>query len=242
MRVRWGLRHGAIDDFDRVYGVQTRIVPSWREFFRTFRRGGVEHEPSPPAGVREILDGLDIPFQETVFVDVGSGAGRVVLLAAEYPFKRVVGVELTPSLHARAEANVKALPSEACRAGAVQLECGDATAYALPDDPLVLYFYNPFGVAAMTRVMKNIETSLLRVPRRITLVLMYCYKEPREVVRRSQFFRVVRDGGGVLVLRSLTATARQMAASSAHRLRPLRGMSCRRTSGDVNPMGPSVGS
>src|SRR5688572_23182425 len=129
VRVRWRLRHAAMDDFDRALGVRTRVVPRLRDFWRTFRRGGVLHEPSPAAEVRRIIEGLGIPFEQTVFVDVGSGAGRVVLLAAEYPFKRVVGVELAPSLHALAEANIKALPAEMRRAGAVQLECGDATTF-----------------------------------------------------------------------------------------------------------------
>jgi hypothetical protein len=83
--------------------------------------------------------------------------------------------------------------------------CGDAATFDLPSAPLVLYFYNPFGVAVMQRVLDKIETSLAHEPRPVTIILAYCYKDPREVMERSPLFRVVRnDGAGILTLRSLT--------------------------------------
>jgi predicted RNA methylase len=35
---------------------------------------------------------------ETTFVDIGSGKGRALIIAAEYAFKRIIGVEYSPSL------------------------------------------------------------------------------------------------------------------------------------------------
>jgi SAM-dependent methyltransferase len=204
VRVRWDLRNGP-DDFDLTYGVRTRVVPSLGEFPRTFFRGGVEHAPSPVARFREVLDGLEPDLGDTVFVDYGSGAGRAVLLAATYPFKEVVGIELSRSLHERARANLAAFPADARRARAVRLVCGDVTAFALPSDPAVLYFYNPFREGVMRRVLAAIETSLIRTPRRVTIVLAFCYKGPREVIERSPFFRPVRVDRGITVLQSLPA-------------------------------------
>jgi SAM-dependent methyltransferase len=205
VRVRRALRRTqAFDPFDRAYGVQTRVVPSLGELWRTLRQGGVEHEPSSPDEFRRVLDGLRIRFEETVFVDYGSGAGRAVLMASEYAFKAVVGIELSPWLHARAEANVRAFPAPARRAAAVKLMCGDATTFDLPSDPLVLYFYNPFGVAPMQRVLDKIETTLAHAPRPVTIILAYCYKDPREVIERSPVFRVVTNDNAILTLRSLT--------------------------------------
>jgi SAM-dependent methyltransferase len=203
IRIRWAVRHGP-DEFDRTHGVRTHVVPSVGEFARTFLRGGVEHEPIPSARFREALDGLDVDFTETVFVDYGSGAGRAVLLAATYPFKEVIGVELSRSLHAQAEANLEAFPSHLRRAGAVRLVCGDAMAFAPPSDPAVLYFYNPFGAGVMRTVLATIEASLARTPRPVTLILAFCYKAPREVVEGSAFFRLVSADGGIAILRSVT--------------------------------------
>ena len=48
-------------------------------------------------------------YEGFTFVDLGSGKGRVLLLAALRPFRRVIGVEISASLHTRAQANVEAL-------------------------------------------------------------------------------------------------------------------------------------
>lgn len=188
------------DEFDAAHGVRTWVVPTLAERYQRTRAGGFEHEPSSPAPFREVLDTLDIDFKETVFVDLGSGAGRAVLMALEYPFKEVVGVELSASLHARADANVRAYPAAARRAGAVRLVCGDVTGYELPPDPLVLYLYNPFGVGVMRRVRRTIEASLTRRPRPMTIILAFCYREPREVMEASPLLRVVTVDRGITTL------------------------------------------
>jgi hypothetical protein len=205
VRVRRNVRRArqTPDEFDLAYGVQTRVAPPLREMYRTTRRGGFEHEPTSPGWFREILDALDVDFESTVFVDYGSGAGRAVLLAAEYPFKEVVGIELAPSLHARAEMNLRAAPSEMRRAGAIRLVRGDAAGYTLSSDPAVLYFYNPFGPAIMRRVLANIEASLAQHRRPITIILAHCYRAPRQVAEASPRFRLVSADRGFLVFRSV---------------------------------------
>jgi hypothetical protein len=155
------------------------------------------------ARFREVLDGLETDLGDTVFIDYGSGAGRAVLLAATYPFKEVVGIEQSPALHERAQANLSAFPADARQARAVRLVCADAAAFALPADPAVLYFYNPFREGVMRRVLAEVETSLLRTPRTVTIVLAFCYKGPREAVERSRFFRPVSVDRGITILRSL---------------------------------------
>ena len=201
IRTRRAARLGP-DEFDLTYGVRTRVVPGIGQFARTFLHGGGEHQPIPPARFLQVLDGLDLDFAKTVFVDYGSGAGRAVLLAATYPFKEVVGVELSPSLHAQAEANLQTFPSHMRRARAVRLTCGDAMEFTPPSDPTVLFFYNPFGVAGMRCVLAAIEASLARTPRTVTIILAFSYKAPREVVERSPCFRVVSVDRGITILRS----------------------------------------
>ena len=81
--------------------------------------------------------------------DYGSGKGRVLMLAAEYPFKRIVGVEFAKSLHDISQENVATLGSEA---GRIETFHADATEFDPPTDPLVLYFFHPFGVPALKQV------------------------------------------------------------------------------------------
>ena len=48
---------------------------------------------------------MNIEHDRFTFVDFGAGKGRVLMMACEYPFKQVIGVELSRKLHATASRN-----------------------------------------------------------------------------------------------------------------------------------------
>jgi SAM-dependent methyltransferase len=102
---------------------------------------------------------------DDVFVDFGSGKGRIVILAAALPFRRVIGVEFSAQLHEIAAANVAAAGHEN-----VELVLADATQWQVPPDASVLFFYNPFDGVILSKVVANIQQSLARAPRKITIV------------------------------------------------------------------------
>lgn len=103
---------------------------------------------------------------KSVFYDLGCGKGRVLCVMARHPFKKVVGVELRPELCASARDNAARLRG---RAAPIEVVQGDATRpeFARGD---VYFFYNPFGAPTFAKVLRNLERSLERAPRRITLV------------------------------------------------------------------------
>jgi SAM-dependent methyltransferase len=102
---------------------------------------------------------------DDVFVDFGSGKGRIVLLAAAFPFRRVIGVEFSAQLHETALANVGS-----AHAGRVELILADATEWQVPAEAIVLFFYNPFDGIVLARVIANIRQSLADAPRRLTII------------------------------------------------------------------------
>jgi hypothetical protein len=72
----------------------------------------------------EMLDALlqheSLDFRDLVFIDLGSGKGRTLLMASDYPFRRIVGVELLPALHLAAHGESEQVPkriAEVLRAG-----------------------------------------------------------------------------------------------------------------------------
>ena len=80
------------------------------------------YQPTEPELFRKMLASLiqaspKIDFREFTFIDIGSGKGRALLMAADYPFRRILGIELLPDLHrvARREyqASTKAIRSSA---------------------------------------------------------------------------------------------------------------------------------
>ena len=118
------------------------------------------YQPTDPALFREMMASLPIEFDQFTFVDLGSGKGRTLLMASEYPFRRIVGVELLPALHQVAQENLAGYKSELQKCSALEAVCGDATDFALPAEPLVLYLFNPLPESGLTRVMAKLETSL----------------------------------------------------------------------------------
>jgi tRNA1(Val) A37 N6-methylase TrmN6 len=111
-------------------------------------------------------------FRDFVFVDLGSGKGRTLLMASDYPFRRIVGVELLPALHRAAQENLSKYRSESQKCFAIEAICGDATEFDFPNEPTVLFLFNPFPEAGLRRVMGNLENSLREHPRK-TYVLYH---------------------------------------------------------------------
>lgn len=81
--------------------------------------------------------------------------GRAVLLASEYGFKAVVGVELHPVLARIARKNVNIWRTAGRKGASIRIVEGDAAEFALPDGPLVVFMFNPFGAPVMRRLLKN---------------------------------------------------------------------------------------
>ncbi|MBV8489826.1 MAG: class I SAM-dependent methyltransferase, partial [Candidatus Eremiobacteraeota bacterium] len=90
------------------------------------------------------------------FVDVGAGMGRAVLLATEYPFQAVIGIELSPSLHEIARDNVARVRGLATRCRDVRLVRADARRARFPRGDLVVFLYNPFDGQALDDVLDRI--------------------------------------------------------------------------------------
>ena len=187
------------DEFDAAHGVRTRVATTLRDFYGIVRGGGYDHQPCPPGRFVEVMASLEIDFEDTVFVDYGSGAGRAVLLAAQLPFKAVIGIEASPKLHAQALANVEVFRQ---RHAPITLVCADARAYELPSEPAVLFFYNPFVADTMRQVLTRIEASLRRCARPVTIIAFDCDADVRSTLNASPYFTVVQANRGVTVLKT----------------------------------------
>jgi hypothetical protein len=99
---------------------------------------GIFHSPYQPtdsALFHEMLEALRQQagdFHDFVFIDLGSGKGRTLLMASDYPFRRIVGVELLPALHQIAQENLSKYHSEKQKCFALESVCADALQFAFP--------------------------------------------------------------------------------------------------------------
>jgi hypothetical protein len=132
------------------------------------RRYAVRYQPSSVDDFDLLLGKLDVMHDEFVFVDYGSGKGRALMLAAAYPFKRIIGVEFSPPLDDVARANIATLGADAARIETVVM---DAAEFEPPLEPLVLYFYNPFELPVLDAVLTCLGESIDLEPRPVYVVV-----------------------------------------------------------------------
>ena len=85
------------------------------------------------------------PIDEFTFVDLGAGMGRAMLLASEYPFRSVVGVELNPTLARIARKNAALWRPAGCALAPMRVVCRDAVEFEFPEGPCVAFLFNPFN-------------------------------------------------------------------------------------------------
>jgi Histone methylation protein DOT1 len=128
------------------------------------------YQPTEPTLFREMMASLPIAFEQFTFIDLGSGKGRTLLMASEYPFKKIVGVELIAELHCAAEENIRAYRSPTQRCVQIEAVCADACEFIFPETPLVLYLFNPLPEAGLGRMIRNLEESLEQWPRPVWIV------------------------------------------------------------------------
>jgi len=129
------------------------------------------------------------PGPDDVFVDFGSGKGRVLSRAATYQLRRVVGVELSEPLNEIARANLAVL-RPLLKTSEIELVTADAAAWEVPDDMTIGYFANPFLGDVFRAVIDNIVRSIDRNPRRVRLVYVNPVEEAK--ILATGRFRVTR--------------------------------------------------
>jgi SAM-dependent methyltransferase len=127
------------------------------------------YQPTEPALFQEMVQALEcqthLDFCDFTFLDLGSGKGRTLLMASNYPFQRIVGLELLPSLDQIARENLRQYKSNLQQCFALESICADATSFHLPNQPLLMYLFNPFPESGLRQVVANLERSLREHPR-----------------------------------------------------------------------------
>lgn len=157
-------RYGDID-FDWDYRVDTTSANVSRRADLLAVLTGHRYQPTDPAVFHESIRSLAIDYSQFEFVDLGSGKGRTLLMASEYPFQRIVGVEAVPVLHRVAVENIRRYKSLTQRCFDLESLCGDARDFQFPPWPLVVFLFNPLPEAGLRLVMANLRASLREHPR-----------------------------------------------------------------------------
>jgi SAM-dependent methyltransferase len=158
--------------FDWRYGTDTgRRTPVWNPVPPDGALAhDLLHQPTKARPLRRLLESLNLPLSRG-FVDLGSGKGRALLVAAQHGFRDITGVEFSGRLCDCARRNAARFAQTQGLPARIEVVCGDAGAYAFRPDQEVLFLYNPFDEVVLGRVLANLRRSLAEAPR--TFWLLY---------------------------------------------------------------------
>jgi SAM-dependent methyltransferase len=109
------------------------------------------------------------PTPSDVFVDLGSGKGKALLIAGRLPYQRVIGVEIDDDLSQYARRNIK-LAQQRLRAQELDSITASASEWPFPDEMSVVFMYNPFVGQTFRKVVHRVFESYDRNPRNLYIV------------------------------------------------------------------------
>lgn len=128
------------------------------------------YEPMPIRTFRRMLASLPCPLDNFVFVDIGSGKGRLLLAATEFGFKRIIGVEISEELCNIAKTNIKSFENKTGKVYNIEVVYTNAKSYSIPNDNCVLFFFNPFDRHLTELVAQNIKAQICATRKKIFLL------------------------------------------------------------------------
>ena len=212
----WELKHycrsrGAAKEgrqFDRLFHLETtKWVPAGaldvpNDVLPQVKR----YEPTPVSLLRSMLRSLPIEHSHFAFIDIGAGKGRALVVAGEFHFQRLVGIEISQHLSEIGKRNLAAFQTYRREDLPVEWVTGNARDYVFPPCPLVVYLYNPFDGSVLDVVVRNLERVIHE--RRSEVFVIYYNPEFRSSFESCSSFAVHRDAreSKYVIFRSVAAT------------------------------------
>ena len=164
-----------VHPFDAEHGTDTSGLIFAEDLLDSRRRKNIHNTgfyATAPSMFQQAFARMDIDFEKFTFIDLGAGKGRIMLLASNYPFQQVLGVEFVPELHAAATRNISVYQPAARQCQDVRCILSDVRDFVFPPVPLVIFMWHPFVGPVFERVMANLEDSLREEPREVYLVYL----------------------------------------------------------------------
>ncbi len=162
--------------FDRKYGTNTGGIIRLTDLDIESKnlQYGIWYEPTSAPIFSHIFSNLPstvgLSYEDYVYIDYGSGKGRTLLLASDFPFAEIIGIEFSRKLCGVAQNNILLYRSQGQKCNKIRSECVDAENYRLTSKYSVCFFYNPFTEPVLQKVLGNIKAALNEMQGRVVVV------------------------------------------------------------------------
>jgi SAM-dependent methyltransferase len=146
---------------DRVYGTDTSGFLSVEDIHPdpSLRSLIIPYTGSQPTIVRRGLSVLG-DIKDYALVDLGCGKGRVTTVGSEFPFRELIGVELSDALVATARANAAIVAGRFPDRPKVTIVEGNVVDFELPPGKVVFFNYHAFGPELIAQILGRFEAAL----------------------------------------------------------------------------------
>ena len=126
---------------------------------------------------------------EKSLIDVGSGKGRVMVAAAHYGFKNIIGVDFAKELCAVAERNINKIKTQFPDT-TFNIYCQDILNYTINADDKVFFLFNPFNKEIMEKFLEKIDRSVKE--HRRTIYFIYANSQQKEILIQKSYQEIFR--------------------------------------------------
>jgi 16S rRNA G966 N2-methylase RsmD len=148
------------------------------------------YQPTHAFQLRKLLRTLSIPINK-VMIDLGSGKGKVLLIASEFGFREARGIEISRRLCNIAINNCHIYKQLTNNETNFVVINSDVINYNMRDDEDVFYMFNPFDEYVLKQMMKNISESILRQNRKIWII--YRNAIYKDIIDTNKYFTKITD-------------------------------------------------
>ena len=182
------------EGFDATHGVDTSefsLIDS--QLPGEWLVEAVRYEPAHVGVLHHIFRSLPFRHEDYHLVDLGCGKGRTLLIGAEYPFRAITGIELSPISVQIAANNLSRARRLVPKCTVVDVRQENAVDFTIPEGNLFVTLYNPFLGKTFQQCIEHLHRAALAEPAR---QIWLAYINPwfcEETLEQSGYFRRVQQ-------------------------------------------------
>ena len=148
--------------FDFYYNVETRFRDGKTDKLRS------HYAPTYYSVIKEAFNFIKNK-EELILIDVGCGKGKVLLVASDFGFKKIIGIDQSKKLLNICKKNINNYKDLKKRKQIIKLKQVDALKYIIKNEN-VFYFFDPFSDIILNKFLKKILLSYKKNKRKIYII------------------------------------------------------------------------
>jgi SAM-dependent methyltransferase len=156
---------------DRHYGIHT----TGKDELKSLERKGIDishatlYMPSSYNVLEKLMKEIIKYPSNKSFLDIGCGKGRVMVVAAEYGFTRIIGIDFSKEFCEYAKQVTRTYRARHPQVH-FSVKLADASYYTIDPDTTTIFLFNPFDEVITAHVVDNIIRSQQDHPRTIRIL------------------------------------------------------------------------